>query len=653
MFFRILGSLEACVDDEPLPLRRNRQLTILALLLVNANKATSIERLVEAVWHGHPPRTAAAQIQTCVWSLRKTLVAAGAHSGLIETKPSGYTLHLDGEQIDTMVFDRLVRQARATAGHDAALAVSLYRQALRIFRGPVLPEINSPAVQAAAAQWEERRLTVLEDCIEGELKVGVHGELVAELTALVEEQPLRERFCGQLMTALYGDDRRAEALAAYRTTRQALVHQLGLEPGPRLQQLHHKILTGTLLIPTAATAPVNLATVPAQLPAQPADFVGREALIARAVCVLTADGDGPEQHPPGAPQGAVRSCQFTGKCGAGKTALALRVAHQVRDRYPDGQLYADLAGSRAEPADTAEVLRGFLHALGVPDAQIPDGTSQRAALYRSVLARRRVLVLLDDAASSEQIHHLLPGGPHAAVVLTGRAGLTDLPGCSPIETDVLPEDDAVALFTTIVGSARAQEAPGAVHRIVALTGRLPLALRAAGARLAARPHLSLARFAEQLQDPELRLDQLTQGGLDLRERLTPSIRALPSDARTLWFVLSLLPTPDFPASVAAAVQGVPRPLAERLLDEMVDRGLLDIVAVDHLGAVRYRFLELIALCARELFESELPEPQRSALFTRVAGPQPNRPLSLALPGPCRPALPGPAAPAGAFSAAAP
>ncbi|MFI1434984.1 AfsR/SARP family transcriptional regulator [Streptomyces lydicus] len=588
---------------------------------MNANKPTSVGHLVEAVWQGRPPRTAAAQIQTCVWSLRKTLVGAGAHVGLIETKPSGYTLRLDGEQIDTAVFDRLVREAKAAASYDPALAVSLYREALRIFRGPVLAEINSPVVQAAAVQWEERRLTVLEDCIEWELTVGVQGELVAELTALVGQHPLRERFCGQLMTALYGDDRRAEALAAYQTTRRALVDQLGLEPGARLRELHHNILTGELPVPATLTPAQRPPATPAQLPATTADFVGRTSEIGQAVEVLTG-----ERRTPPTADGAdgarpLRSCQFVGKCGAGKSALALQVAHRVREHYPDGQLYADLAGSQVRPADPAEVLRGFLLSLGMPDTRIPEGVPQRAALYRSALARRRVLVLLDDAAASEQIQPLLPGGPQAAVIITGRVGLTDLPGCKPFVTDILPESEAFAMFHGIVDGTRTRPEPDAVRRIVALTGRLPLALRAAGARLSARPHLSLARFADQLQDPRERVRLLAHGSLDLRARLEASVQALPGEVRALWYGLSMLPVRDFSSRTAAGLQGVSLVVAEQMLESLVDRGLLDTVEVLPRATVRYRFHELVALCAQARLRDELSEQQRATLLDRVSAVQ--------------------------------
>ncbi|MEU9464325.1 AfsR/SARP family transcriptional regulator [Streptomyces sp. NPDC048312] len=253
MFFRVLGPLEVVVGGEPFPLRRNRQLTVLAMLLLNAGKPVSVPRLVEAVWGGRPPRTAAAQIQTCIWSLRKMFVASGADEAIIETKPSGYIMQPHDDQLDMVQFDRLVEEARAVGARlDRATAISAYRRALGMYRGPVLAEISSPAVQAIASLCEERRLTVLEDCIDLELSVGLHGELVGRLMELVHDHPLRERFCGQLMLALYGDDRRAEALAAYRTTRQTLVAQLGLEPGVRLQELHRKILTGELDSPHRA-----------------------------------------------------------------------------------------------------------------------------------------------------------------------------------------------------------------------------------------------------------------------------------------------------------------------------------------------------------------------------------------------------------------
>ncbi|WP_142001392.1 AfsR/SARP family transcriptional regulator [Amycolatopsis cihanbeyliensis] len=589
--------------------RKSRQFAVLALLLLDVNKPVSSKRLVEAVWNGCPPTTAAEQIQTCVWRLRRSFARIGAQDGLIETTASGYALHLREDWVDTSMFDRHVSEAEiARTNGDNQAAISGFRQALRLFRGPVLAEVNSMIVQAAAATWEKRRLAVLEECIELELASGVAAGLVPELTVLVDENPLRERLRCQLMLALSADDRRAEALAAYREGRGLTVAKLGLEPGPRLQEVQRMILAGSPTSSAAAPLPQPPPVrPPGQLPADVTDFVGRSGYVAEVLGLLNVDV-----------RGGVRICALLGRCGAGKTALAVHIAHQLRSRFPDGQLYADLGGSQRAHATVDDVLRGFLHALGYPDSWIPAARHERAAMYRSVLAERRVLVVLDDVADAAQVQQLLPGGPDAAVLVTSRTSVTELPGVSPVEVGVLPEGEAVELFTRIVGTDRCHAEPVSRNQIIRAAGYLPLSVRSAGARLAARPYLSLARFADRLRDPERRLDELAHGGLDVRDSLAPSVRRLPAEARNLWWRLSLLQGRDFPAWVAAVVGDVAPLLAEKLLDFLVDRRLVDVVGVDPAGMPRYRVDELFGLYARKRAQEELPESARARVLSRTA-----------------------------------
>ncbi|CAM3303631.1 AfsR/SARP family transcriptional regulator [Kibdelosporangium persicum] len=598
MWFRVLGPLDVSVDWEPVQVGKNRQLTVLAVLLMEVNKTVSVGRLIEAVWSGCAPKTAAEQIQTCIWRLRRAFVNAGAGSGLIETTASGYSLRLAADKIDTGVFETWVSQARAIAGAgDHTEAIAVYRKALRLFRGPVLAEVDSPMVRTAAAKWEERMLSVLEDCVELELKSGLDSQLVPELTVLVEQNPLRERLRWQLMLALHRSDRRADALAVYREGRSVLVDELGVEPGRKLQELHHKILNGEL---PAQAAPVAAAAVrvPAQLLADAPDFVERREYTKEIRRVLTApDATG------------VRIAALLGRCGVGKSALALHVAHQMRDRFPDGQLYAELGASRCTPAGIGEIACGFLRALGVSDARIPADPDERAAMYRSLLATRKVLVVLDDVVDARQVRPLLPGGPGSAVLMTSRTTVTDLAGVNPVEVDAFSDAEAIELFTSIVGPVRVDAEPDAMREILRLAGNLPLLVRAAGARLAARPHLRLGHLATRLRDPRRRLDEFSHGALDVRESLAATVNGLPAEAKRLWRALSKLPVDSFDAWMAAVDTGGSVQAAERLLDLLVDRRLVDIVGVDDRGNVRYRMHEVIALYATELSQ---PAPESRA-----------------------------------------
>ncbi|ALG09165.1 AfsR/SARP family transcriptional regulator [Kibdelosporangium phytohabitans] len=598
MWFRVLGPLDVSVDWEPVQVGKNRQLTVLAVLLMEVNKTVTVGRLVEAVWSGCAPKTAAEQIQTCVWRLRRAFVAAGAGSGLIETTASGYSLRLAAGQIDTGVFETWVREARAIAGAgDHAEAIAVYRKALRLFRGPVLAEVDSPIVRTAAAKWDERMLSVLEDCVELELASGTDSQLVDELTALVEQNPLRERLRWQLMLALHRNDRRADALAVYREGRAVMVGELGVEPGRKLQELHHRILNGEP--PQQAvvtTAPVR---VPAQLLADAPDFVERPGHAAEIRRVLTADDTT-----------GVRIAALLGRCGAGKSTLAMHVAHQLRDRFPDGQLYAELGANRCTPAGIGDIACGFLRALGVSDARVPADPDERTAMYRSLLATRRVLVVLDDVVDAHQVRPLLPGGPGSAVLMTSRTTVTDLAGVYPVEVGALTEAEAVEMFTGIVGAHRVVVEPEAMREILRLAGNLPLPVRAAAARLVARPHLRLGHLAARLRDPRRRLDEFSYGTLDVRASLRSTVDGMPDAAKRLWYALSMLPREGFDVHLAAEATVGSARTAERLLDFLVDRRLVDIVGVDERGNVRYRLHELIALYAAELCRAQMSQPVR-------------------------------------------
>ncbi|WP_052427793.1 AfsR/SARP family transcriptional regulator [Actinopolyspora erythraea] len=602
MFFRVLGPLDVSLRGTSVKVGKNRQRTVLAALLAEANRAVSVGWLVEVVWNGNPPRTAAEQIQTCIWRLRRMFVLAGAPRDPIETTPSGYALRVDPDDVDATLFERLAREARSIASEGgSALAAARYREALQLFRGPVLAEISSPLLQSVSASWEERRLTALEECFDLELSSEMSAELVDELTTLVWLHPLRERFRAQLMRALRDSDRRAEALAAYQDCRNKMVSELGLEPSSTLQELHHGILADEPVRTDAVPS-----RVPALLPADITDFVGRQDQITEFTRLLTGSGS------PVAPESDnARMFTLLGSRGAGKTALAVHTAHRVRDHFPGGQLYADLGDIPADLARTAEILRGFLRALGVPTAEIPEDTHACASLYRSLVAERRMLVVLDDAVNSDQIERLLPSGPRTAVIITTRSNLTDLPGSVPVEVEAFSEQEALTLLGRIIGSGRVEAELGSARQIVAAAGRLPLAVRAAGARLVGRPNVSLAHFAQRLGHPFRRLDMFSYGTLDLRARLSVNTHALPAEPRMLWCALGLVGMSDFDTRPAAQLADCAPSHAERLLDQLVDQRLVDIAGIDDEAHIHYHMHELVGLYAKERAHTELPEPVRT------------------------------------------
>ncbi|MBB6174539.1 DNA-binding SARP family transcriptional activator [Nocardiopsis mwathae] len=613
MYFRMLGPLEVSLDGRgPVPLGRTQRRIVLAKLLAEVNRTVPVGLLVEAVWGGCPPRSAEQQIQTAVWRLRRAFAAAGCGAGdggdtaaaRIETTASGYALHAVEEQVDASVFRRLTREARAHAADDPRQAIARYREALALFRGPALGDVPAAFAESVAARWEERRVAALEECVELELRCGRGHGLIDELGDLVRRYPLRERLRGHLMSALYGADRRAEALAAYQEGRRAVVAELGLEPSPHLSELHRRILRGEPAAggaaPSTGRAPGEEPAIPpAWLPSDIPDFVGRSEQVERISRTLAGEAG---------PSGRLRVESLTGPPGAGVSTLVVHAAHLVRADFPDGQLYADFAAPGTETAD--DVLRCFLRGLGVSEPAVPTAPRQRVGLYRTLLSDRRVLVVLDNVVSAGQVRPLLPGGPSSAVLVAARAPLTEIPGCRTVEVDALSTDEAVELLTSIAGLERVLRAPAAVHGIVQAAGHLPMTVRAAGAHLAARADTDLSAFLRRLSDPGRRLDALTLGTLDLREGLARRLVGLPQEAVDLWYALGLLGTGEVSLQAAALTGGVTPARAEGLLGLLVDRRVLDPAPAPPGAPPRYRLRELFGLYARERGLLTLPEPVR-------------------------------------------
>ncbi|MFI0424924.1 BTAD domain-containing putative transcriptional regulator [Spongiactinospora sp. 9N601] len=539
---------------------------MLVALIADANRPVADHVLIEALWGSAPPRTAGDNLRLYASRLRRVLGA-----DRIVRRHGGYLLAVRQGELDLHRFASLADGgAAALRRGDHDKAAGLLREALALWRGPAYAELEAGD---DAPRLEEWRLTTLENRIEADLALGRGPDLVAELVGEVAAHPLRERLRGQLMLALARNGRRAEALTLYAETRRLLADELGVEPGPELRELHLTILRGEVAHGGAPS--------PAQLPLNIADFTGREGEVTALIERLKDDT-------------AVPVVVISGMGGVGKSALAVHVAHQMIDCFPDGQLYANLGN-----ADPASVLSAFLGALGISGLSVPEDVQARAALFRSHLARRRALILLDNVSTEQQVRLLLPGSPTCAMLATSRTRLSGLAGAHLVDLDVLPRVKAVELFARVVGEERVAAEPAAVTEIVDLCGQMPLAVRIAGARLVARPRRTVAWLARRLSDEHSRLDQLVAGDQAVRASLALSYLGLTEPARRAFRLLGMLDCPDFAAWVAAALLDCSIHEGEALVDELVDAQLLTAFGTDSSGNLRYRFHDLVRLYARE------------------------------------------------------
>lgn len=615
MEFRILGPLEIRSRTQRLELGGARQQIILATLLLNANRLVTMDRLLEATYGEDPPPTARSQAQITISSLRRMFADHGLPS-IISTRPHGYAIELGTGWLDSERFEELVTAARKDRDFNRLeQAVAHYRDALRLWRGPALDGIDSLLVQAAARRLDEMRIATTEDVIDLELDLGRHHELVGELTELVAEHPLRERLRSQLMLALYRCDRAAEALQVYQTARRSLIDELGIEPGERLRQLQQAILTSDpSLDPPARPVTIQSAPrkVPCLLPTDIADFTDRVREVSEIRRYLSGSAGDDPHH-------AVPVVVIVGKGGIGKTSLAVHASHRLAGCFPDGQLFANLHGTTLRPVAPEQVLERFLRALGVPGSQVPDGLEERAETYRALLADRKVLVVLDDAAAEIDVTPLLPGSGAAAVIITSRTRLAGLAGAVHIDVDVFDADHSLRLLARIVGHQRVQAEPEATTAVAELCGRLPLALRIAGARLSARPHWSVQQLAERLADETRRLDELSHGDMGIRANISLSYEAASGPARRLFRLLALLDVPVFSGWVSAALLGQPVTEAADLLDELVSVQLVESTGTGFGVHNQYRFHELVRVFARERLAAEESADERRRALQRALG----------------------------------
>ena len=591
MQFGLLGPLVVRRGETVVPVQAGKQRVVLAALLLNANRVVPVDVLAETLWGTAAPASARVTVQNNVARLRKALGDEGR--SLIITQPRGYVIRVADGELDMTEFEALLgaaRQAAREGSWDTAGAEA--RAALALWRGAALVDVESELLAVREVpRLADLRLQAVEIRIEADLNLGRHAEVTGELRQLTAAHPLRDHLYGLLMLALYRDGRQAEALAAYQAARRVLIEELGTEPGPGLRSLHQQILAGDPVLDLPAPrrpAAASGRLVPRELPGGVRHFTGRAGELAALTGLLDEPSEG---------RGIVVISAIGGTAGVGKTALAVQWAHQVAGRFPDGQLYVNMRGyDQDEPVPAADALAALLRTLGVPGTKIPDQEQDRARLYRSLLAGRRMLVVLDNARDGEQVRPLLPGDPGCAALLTSRdalAGLVAADGARRLDLDVLPLADAVALLRSLIGP-RAAADPAAVAELAGLCARLPLALRIAAELAAGRPAAPLAELAAELRLS--RLDSLDAGEdrADVRAVFSWSVRQLPDDAAQAFALLGLHPGEDLEVYAAAAVTGSSTGQARKLLDRLYRASL-----IHESGPGRYGMHDLLRAYARE------------------------------------------------------
>ena len=649
MRFRILGPLEVQVDGSWSGINAAKWRTVLAVLLLQPGQVISTDRLITEVWPDETPARATNLISVYVHRLRRLI--GDPEGKVLTTRAPGYQLLVDAADIDAGRFAQLVTMGRqALSAGDFVRASDLLGQALGLWQGSrALTDVAPSAlVSAEASRLEESRLEAVQLAIQADLGCGRHAEVVSQLHRLLADHPLREELWALLMRALYTAGRQAEALEAYAQAREVIADELGVDPSAELQQLYEHMLRADPSNPSASPTPVPsdspfaISVTPApvepapagqaarragkpsqprrpgpplprvaQLPADIPDFTGRSDHLQSLRDLLS----GPRR--PDSP-GAVVVAAVIGAGGLGKTTLAVHAAHLLRSHYPDGQLYARLQGAAQHPAEPGDVLARFLRDLGTDPARIPADAEERAALYRSLLTDRKVLIVLDDARDAAHVRPLLPGSASCAVLVTTRSRMPDLAGSRFIDLDVLERDEAWNMFAGIIGDSRAKAEPEATDEVLTACAGLPLAIRIAAARLAARSNWTVRTIATRLSDERRRLDWLKTGDLAVRACFEVSFTSLPApdadgvDPAHAFRLLGLWQGSSLGLPAAAALLGQPEAIAADAVEVLVDAQLLQSPAPD-----RYRFHDLLRAYAADRAATEETASARDDALRRV------------------------------------
>jgi DNA-binding SARP family transcriptional activator len=616
--FGLLGPLLVRRESTLIPVARGRQSALLAALLLDAGRLVTIDQLTEVLWGDRAPASARAALHNQVRRLRDGLGAAGRDR--IRTRPGGYLIRVEPDELDVTRMQELLAAARAAAGDGAwERACAMAADAVLLWRGQPLADVDSDVLARRIPDLTETYRQAAEMRLEAQMNLGQHAETISELRRFTADQPFREHPYALLMIALYRCGRQAEAIAVYQQARRLLVGELGCEPGPELRRVHQQILNDDPALaappPTTAAAGQRLVpVVPRELPAAIGHFTGRARELRALTMMLDRMGD--------PVMGAVVICAIGGTAGVGKTALALHFAHRVAGRFTDGQLYVNLRGFAPSgvPVTPGEAVRGFLDALGVPPERIPARQQAQAGLYRSLLADRKMLIVLDNARDEQQVRPLLPASPASLVIVTSRnqlAGLAAADGARLLSLDVLPSDEAVQLLSARIGAGRAVAEPEAASEIAALCACLPLALAVAAARAAARPRFRLTELAAGLRGAAGRLDALDAGdpAVSVRAVFSWSYLQLGPAAARMFRLLGLHPGPDIGVPAAASLAAVDEPEARRVLGELAR----DCLVTEHAPG-RYAFHDLLRPRRRHRTGPRpLPAHRRSGRAPGAAG----------------------------------
>jgi DNA-binding SARP family transcriptional activator/tetratricopeptide (TPR) repeat protein len=600
-------------DGVAVPVPGCRQGALLAALLLDANRLVTIGRLTDVLWDATPPTSARSALHNQVKRLRDALGEVGRER--VRTKPGGYLIHIEPGELDVMRMEDLLASAR-TAARDGAWdrASAMAAGAVLLWRGEPLAGIDSEPLSRRIPSLTEIYRQAVEIRLEAELNLGRHAEAIGELRRLVADQPFREHSYALLMLALYRCDRQGEAMAVYQEARQVLIGELGCEPGPELHRVYQQILSGDPIlgvVEPAAAASGLVPVVPRELPGAIRHFTGREHERRALNGLLDRAEDDTA--------GAAVICVIGGTAGIGKTALAVQWAHQVADQFPDGHLYVSLRGFHPSgtPMPSGEALRRLLDALGVPAVRIPAGSDAQAALYRSLLSGKRMLVVLDNARDAEQVRPLLPGSPGCLVLVTSRsqlAGLVAAEDAHMLTLDLLTQAEAHELLALRLGRACVNAEPGAAAELIGLCAGLPLALAIAAAHASARPGLPLGTLADELRDVQRRLDTLetSDPSVSARAVFSWSLSDLPAQAVRMFRLLGLHPGPDITIPAAASLARIAPLQVRRALRELAGAHLVN----EHLPG-RYAMHDLLRAYAAEQARAFDRDADRQAAIRRM------------------------------------